>query len=283
MKIAHRVSQGMVGRLTASTAIQAVTFKGLKDKFYRDTYSHKVKDNTYLIMLPDGFDCGDEFEFIEMAMNYGVDEIMLPFDCVEWDSIRDKLEAVKQKGIKICAVISDPEWYKAAVKIGGIDNIAFDVMIERCGEGTFKHAPRGWDRLKAVHNLVKSGKFDSNKQHRLLGVLNPAEMVAYRRIFSDFIYNSISIVITSMCFVYSAYGVHLSRENGVYLQPVILPEFDDCDETAFSSEQESLYFLNKEIMDEFAGGSGGEELMRAYDVYATRQLVDFGISLRGES
>lgn len=286
MKIAHQVSQRMVEKLTASTAVQTVTFDGLKDMFYRDTYSHKVKDNTYLIMLPNCYYIKrDTSKIIEMAVDYGVNEIVFPFDGVEWITffIRDDVKAAREQGIKICAGISDPKWYEYAAEIEELDGIVFDIVIKRRDEGDIINAPGGWHRFKSIYSLVKSGKFDSHRSHRLIGMRNPAEMVAYKRAFSDFIYSSISVVITNMCYIYSAYGVSLSRENGVYLQPVILPEFDELDNIVFSSEQESLYFLNKEIMDEFARGIGGDKLMKAYAKQAVNELADLDIDLGGKS
>jgi len=284
MKIAHQVSQEMVGKLTASTAVQAVTFNGLKCPAYREAYSHKVKDNTYLIMLSNGFRPGNEFEFIKMAVDYGVDEIVLPFDELDWGLIQTELGAIREKGIKICASVSDFYWYAEAAKIENLDSIAFDFLIGNYNEGKLMGmgAPAGWDRFRAIHNLVRTGKFDSRKRHRLLGMRNPAEMIAYRRAFSDFIYGSIAIAITSMCFVYSTYGVCLSRENGVYLNPVILPEFNELDDTILSLEQESLYFFNKEIMNDFAGGIGGDRLVRAYGQQARKEHVELSIAFDEE-
>lgn len=278
MKIAHQVNQKMVERLTANTAVQTVTFEGLKNLLYREAYSQKVEDNTYLIMISEGCNIKNIAEFITMGRGFGVNEILLPPNCVMWNHLPcEETEIAREQGIKICLVVPYSDihqtvisWYESAAEINEIDGIALEIGGGVSGD---------WERFKLIHYLVKSGKFNVKKEHRLIGMINPAEMVAYRRAFSDFIYGSISIAITDLCISYSVHGICLSRENGVYYKPVNLPFIDEMDTMSLSPEQESLYFLNQEIMDEFARGLGGDRLMQTYDDYGKQQMVGVGIEL----
>jgi len=111
-----------------------------------------------------------------------------------------------------------------------------------------------------------------------MGVVNPAEFVAYKRAFSDFICNSIDVAITSLCYLYSLYGVHLSRATGLMHDRLLFSD-ELLSVPYVRHEQEDQFFLNREIMDAFAMGIGGDVLMRQY-VEKAREL-DIVLDLGG--
>lgn len=277
MKIAHQVSLPMVGTLTADTSVQTVNYEGLTNSLYREIYSSKVNDGTYLIQMPDG--CGSKHvadKFIRAGVDFGVNEIMISCEALDWSTALDYagFKLAESCGVRICPVVVNAGGYEDAVKVKGIESVGL-----RLSQMRDDNEPGGWSRFQMIHELVKTGKFRPHLRHRLVGMLNPAEIVAYRRAFSDFIYGSIDIAITNLCFEYSLYGVHLSRDNGVYHKLVIFPGTDEMNESAYRTEQETLYYLNREIMDEFARGIGGDRFMRTYDQQGVDVSAGIGIAL----
>jgi len=267
----------MVGTLTADTPVQAVSYEGLTNPLYREIYSPKVSDGTYLIQMAGG--CGSKYDgekFIRAGVDFGVNEIMIPCGIMDWSTAFKYagFKLAESRGVRICPVVVSVGGYEEVANIKGIESIGL-----RFSRMRNDNEPGGWSRFQMIHELVKTGKFKPHLRHRLVGMLNPAEIVAYRRAFSDFIYGSIDIAITNLCFKYSLYGVHLSRDNGVYYRFMDLLGMDEMKDAAFTSEQETLYYLNREIMDEFARGIGGDRFMRTYDQYGADVAAKVGITL----
>lgn len=72
-------------------------------------------------------------------------------------------------------------------------------------------------RLKFFHSLVSEGKFCKSKLHWLYGFDNPAEVSAFRCLFSPFVFSRIDMAVCSASFIYSLYGVSFSVYSGIYI------------------------------------------------------------------
>lgn len=265
MRVLHQTNERMLKALTASNFAHGVEYWPLVDDiFYRDDIP-----NGYSILLPTGFGASISHDFIKAGIDFGISEIMIPYEAYGSNLARFLSSKIVDKahqagiGFSILIKASKMRYYDNIVKIGcpAVTSIAL---------WEYNNVPYGFERFYSIYQLVKGGKFNSSYKHRLYGISNPAEMVAYRRAFSDYIYQSIDLMISPICFWYSIWGMSFSRSRGVFFD--ILPSDMSADHRiesrVLSPEQEKLYFLNAEIIEEFAKGKGGLDLMLEYDHYS---------------
>jgi len=82
------------------------------------------------------------------------------------------------------------------------------VIAISCGDNEYS-------RIQFIAALIRKLKFDTTKTHWLYGFYNPAEISAYRSLYSSFIFSKFEIAICSTCFVYSIYTVMFNPSIGV--------------------------------------------------------------------
>lgn len=118
-----------------------------------------------------------------------------------------------------------------------------------------------YSRISFFEDIIHSCIF-STKEHWLYGLQNPAELVAYSRLFAVFNSRKITTVLCDSCIVYSIYGVKFSETVGV-LEPLPIGNMPVKDWYYYycSAEQLRLFRKNQEIISKFTEGMGGEEFM----------------------
>jgi hypothetical protein len=123
-------------------------------------------------------------------------------------------------------------------------------------------------RVLYLREIVSRGLFCLAKPHWLYGVPNPAELSAYRRLFSNFIMNKIELAICSTCFLYSIFGIPFSYNSGIMQR---LEEIDDTRlsdlgmsswmDYSMNREQMRCFYSNVDIVQLFAEGWIAESYM----------------------
>lgn len=107
---------------------------------------------------------------------------MVSLDLFDWEWCSEYLEAAKDPRVGVIAI--------------------------GCGDDEFS-------RIKFIAALIRKLKFSMHKSHWLYGFYNPAEISAYRSIYSSFIFSKFEMAVCSTCFVYSVYTVMFNPSIGV--------------------------------------------------------------------
>lgn len=157
--------------------------------------------------------------------------------------------------------------------------IAFDYEFDAFGDVDEQKLHDGWNRFSIVYRLVKEKIWDSNKQHHLLGLFNPAELAQYHKVFGSVVMSSIRSNDSSSVFWHSLHGMKFDLKYG-YLYRKIRSHVDfeaDYDKM----EQENLFILNRECMQKWICGQGGEALTNKYVNYARMYGVTLPIPRPG--
>ena len=271
MKVAHLVSRRMYPHLANSFQVHALPIELIAGSGSFDGYR---------IQLPiakgepiKGF----HEDFVRLGVISHVNEIVVILSAGEAKRFFNKpmIRNAMDAGIQFSVMLSGSRFsscisqYKALSKIEDVYGIVFPLCLPCDGE------PCGFKRFKLIRYLVENHDFNTDKRHRLYEVANPAEIVAYRQEFTDYTWRALDIVISSMCYDYSLFGASFSKYNGLYHKPLVVDVIDH--DWAMTDEQLSLFYLNKEIIEGFGVGIGGNGLMEKYLEYSSEPLNVGGV------
>lgn len=123
----------------------------------------------------------------------------------------------------------------------------------------------GWNRFSIINKLIQQDIWSNRKRHHLLGLYNPAELVAYHpahRLIPYSAFASIRSNDSSSAFWHAMYGTTYALDVGLVYKKI--ETHVDFQATYTSEHQFNCFSQNAAIIDEYLAGKGGAGLLAEY-------------------
>jgi len=271
----------MLKKLGSNSPAHTVTYNDILNRHNcLEPFDGLDKGSFRLVMLPDGFDSKKRNGFMTAAIDGKVDEIIIPnhkglLSFLEDERVRVALD----RGIKISVLVdrgSTDSICTAYATLAAID-VIHAIVIPSDPTELFMESPPGYSRLQVVKDIVTRGLFTSDKKLHLMQLKNPAEIVAYRTWFSDYVVGSIDMVLSSSSFIAAMYGIRVSPYEGYFdafeKMATMIGDSVPVQDLLLCDEQVDLFYLNKQVLDGFSRGIGGGFLVERYKAYEEEQSL----------
>lgn len=253
-----------------------------KNNLYREAYTELSKRGDWLMQDNSIFELSDAMSgLMDYADLIEASEVVVPevlrdsSACLsKTDEFFKQIEKEEHKPVVFAAAVQGKsfaelaEHYKALSSDERIHTICivFNYEFDAFGQVDIQKLHDGWNRFSVVWQLVREGIWNSKKAHHLLGLFNPAELAQYRRVFGPVVYSSIRSNDSSSVFWHSLYGMTFHKQYGYLFRKI--QSHVEFNQTFTNRIQESCFFVNRDCVEEWRHGIGGEILWDRYVEYA---------------
>lgn len=143
--------------------------------------------------------------------------------------------------------------------------IPFNLEFDSYGAHDEMNKQIGWNRFSIIHQLIEDGIWSTRHRHHLLGLYNPAELVAYHpanHLIPYMPFASIRSNDSSSAFWHAMYGTTFATDIGLAYKKI--ETHVDFDASYTNDHQFACFQHNANMIDMFLDGRGGGALLAKY-------------------